>query len=384
MSASSVVGAAEAEGLHFRDLGPLEVLRDGVPVLVRGTRLAAALSLFLVHAGRHVEAAALEEAMWGGQSRSRAPSTVESHVWRLRKCLEPDRGRGAPSEVLRREAGGYRLVTAPDAVDSLQCGRLATRARDALTGGDPVEARRCAEQALGLWRGRPYPTVADEAWAVPAVARLTEMRDQLRGLLVESLLATGAPDRALLELEPAIVESPLRERLYALHMRVQHRLGRTEEALRTYQQARALLRDELGLEPGAELRETHALILTEDPALAAEVPAAVPPAEHAWHLAPDADEHPAEEPRSTRLLAVAALCGPEFDIAVVRSAVTVAPALCTPDEVFAALAQWTAEQPGRTGGEEHDPLPVPGRRAGREPRAHPRARRAGRCPPPVG
>jgi tetratricopeptide (TPR) repeat protein len=144
--------------------------------------------------------------------------------------------------------------------------------------------------------------VADEPWAVASVARLTEMRDQLRELLVESLLAVGAPDRALLELEPALAESPLRERLHALRMRAQHRLGRTEEALRTYQQARTLLRDELGLEPGPGLRETHAGILADDP----------PP------------------------------CGTEFDIAVVQSAVTAAPPLFTSDEVFTALAGWTA------------------------------------------
>lgn len=326
MSAAPPSPAAGSDdgGLRFRDLGPLEVFRDGAPVPIGGARLTAALSLLLINAGRHVGDAALMEAMWSAQARPRSPSTLESHVWRLRKNLEPDRERGTPSEVLRREAGGYRLVATPGAVDSLRCERLATRARDALAGDAPAEALRCTEEGLALWRGRPYPTVADEVWATSAVARLLEMRDQLRELQVESLLAIGAPERALLELEPAIADSPLRERLHALRMRAQHRLGRTEEALRTYQEARNLLRDELGLEPGRELREAHAVVLAEA-------------------HAPEPRQTSAAHQPSDRLLAVAALCGREFDIAVVQSAVTADRPLSSSDELFAALARWTAD-----------------------------------------
>ncbi len=226
-------GDAAADVLSFHDLGPLQVRRAGVPVALGGARLAAALSLLVVEAGRQVSVDALTEAMWGEDSPARSSSTLDSHVWRLRKALEPDRERGAPSAVLVREPGGYRLVVDPATIDSRRFALLAGEARALLTGGRPQEAGRAAERALALWRGRPYPTVADEPWATAAVSRLEEVRDQLRELLVEALLAAGTPDRALLEVGPALAEAPLRERLWGLRMLAQHRLGRAEESLRT-------------------------------------------------------------------------------------------------------------------------------------------------------
>jgi predicted ATPase/DNA-binding SARP family transcriptional activator len=263
-----VQGDAAADVLSFRDLGPLEVRRAGTPVTLGGARLAAALSLLLVHAGRQVSVDALTEAMWGEDSPARSPSTLDSHIWRLRKALEPGRRPGAPSAVLVREPGGYRLVADPATIDSRRFAVLAGEARALLAAGRPHEAGRAAEQALALWRGRPYPTVADEPWATAAVARLEELRDQLRELLAEALLAAGDPERALLEVGAAVAEAPLRERLWSLRMLAQHRLGRPEEALRSYRQVRAVLRDELGLEPGPELRELHGRMLAEDPTLA--------------------------------------------------------------------------------------------------------------------
>ena len=105
-----------ADGLRFHDLGPLEVERGGLPVPVGGARLAAALSLLLIEAGRPVGVDALTEAMWSGQVR-RSASTLDSHIWRLRKALEPDRRPGAPSTVLAHDAGGYRLLAEPGTVD---------------------------------------------------------------------------------------------------------------------------------------------------------------------------------------------------------------------------------------------------------------------------
>ncbi|MGY1697815.1 BTAD domain-containing putative transcriptional regulator [Geodermatophilus sp. SYSU D00814] len=262
------MGEAASELLEFRDLGPLEVRRAGEPVPLGGARLTAALSLLLVHAGGHVTVDALSEAMWGARSPARSSSTLDSHVWRLRKALEPDRAPGAPSEVLVREPGGYRLVVDPGTVDSRRFRRLADEARVLLSAGRAEEARRAAEEALALWRGRPYPTVADAPWVAADVARLVELRDQVREVLAEALLTTGAPGQALLELGPPLAETPLRERLWALRMLAQHRLGRPEEALRSYRQARAVFLRELGLEPGPDLRELQRRILTEDATLA--------------------------------------------------------------------------------------------------------------------
>ncbi|MGY1753460.1 AfsR/SARP family transcriptional regulator [Blastococcus sp. SYSU D01042] len=265
----------DAGELLIRDLGPLEVERAGAPVGLGGTRLSAALSLLVVNAGQHVGVDALSDAMWGAESPARSPSTLDSHVWRLRKALEPRRERGSPSTVLRHEHGGYRLVVSPSAIDSTRFTAATDGTRALLASGRAPDAGRHAEEALQLWRGRPYAGFTDEPWAVAAVARLTEARDQLRELHVEALLSAGSPDRALLTLGPVLAETPLRERLWGLRMLAQHRLGRAEEALRSYAQVRRTMLDELGLEPGAELRELHGRILAEDPTLAGPAPAPV-------------------------------------------------------------------------------------------------------------
>jgi predicted ATPase/DNA-binding SARP family transcriptional activator len=259
--------------LRFRDLGPLAVELAGAPVALGGARLTSALSLLLIHAGQHVDADAVTVAMWGADGRPRTSSTLDSHIWRLRKALEPGRGRGEPPRVLLHEpGGGFRLAVAPAAVDSARFEQLAARAREQLDAGQPVDALGSAEGALALWRGCPYDGVAEEPWAAPAVARLIELRSQLREWLVEALLATGDPRRALAELDTSVAETPLRERIWTLRMLAQHRLGRTGDALATYQQAHELLLDELGLEPGPELRELRAGIAdgTADPAPAPE------------------------------------------------------------------------------------------------------------------
>jgi predicted ATPase/DNA-binding SARP family transcriptional activator len=303
-----------AGALHVRDLGPLEVERAGARLGLGSTRLAAALSLLLVNAGQHVGVDSLSDALWGAESPARSPSTLDSHIWRLRKALEPQRERGSASAVLRRDLGGYRLVADSATIDSVRFTALAEESRDALAAGRPADACRLAEQALQLWRGRPYAGFADEPWAVATVARLTEVRDQLRELLAEALLSSGSPERALLALGPGLADTPLRERLWAMRMLAQHRLGRAEEALRSYQQVRTMLRDELGLEPGTELRELHGRILAEDPTLAGPSPTTVVPIPAAGDLTtgPASADEPGEVHLPHRM---SALVGRERELA---------------------------------------------------------------------
>ena len=258
--------------LHFRDLGPLAVDRDDEPVPLVGARLVGALTLLLVQAGHVVSADALAAAMWGEDAGPRSSSTLDSHVWRLRNVLEPGRARGEPATVLLREPGGYRLVAAPEQVDSLRFAVLADETLRLLADGQAARALRRCEEALQLWRGRPFAAVADEPWASPAVARLEELRAQVRERHVAALLAIADPERALVELTSAIADDPLRERLWVQRMLAYHRTGRTDRALAAYQEARNLFRAELGIEPGAELRALQARILAGDAAAPAPTP----------------------------------------------------------------------------------------------------------------
>lgn len=123
--------------LRFCDLGPLTVLIDGAERSPGGPRPTAALAVLLINANRRVSADALREAMWGESTGSHAASTLDSHLFRLRKVVEPDRRPGAPPSVVISEPGGYRLVVAPDQVDSIRFAQLAADTIELLRSGQP-------------------------------------------------------------------------------------------------------------------------------------------------------------------------------------------------------------------------------------------------------
>ncbi|MDQ1429034.1 MAG: hypothetical protein QOK39_2510 [Acidimicrobiaceae bacterium] len=257
---------------HFMDLGEILVEVDQTIRTPGGPRPAAALALLMINANRRVTADAITAALWD-DGRPRSISTLESHLWRLRQVLEPHRPAGHRSSVLLTESGGYRLVVTADQVDSLRFESLLEDASVLLRQRQPDRALQRCDQARALWRGRPFDPVTDREWAAPAVARLQECRAQLDERHVDALLGVGEPERALRELETALGDHPLREHLWAQRMLATYRTGRTDAALETFQKARRVFLDELGIEPGEQLRSLHQRILSKDPALTEQEPA---------------------------------------------------------------------------------------------------------------
>lgn len=251
--------------MRVRDLGPLLVEADGVERPCAGAKQAAILATLAMHANRRVAIEDLVVAGWG-YGAATSHSSVENHLWRLRRILEPTRPRALAS-CLASDAGGYRLAIPDDDVDSVRFERLATPARE--DAGPAATLRRC-DEALALWRGTPYEIVAHATATAAVVARLEELRGQVAERRLEALLALDRPDRVLVDLAPLLLEHPFRERLWAVQMSALARLGRTEEALATYRRVRTLLRDELGLDPGRELRELHRSLMAPEPLPAPE------------------------------------------------------------------------------------------------------------------
>ncbi len=286
-------------GLRYRDLGSVGLDRDGASVKVPVGRLTTMLSVLLIHANHRVSTDALLDALWGDTVRGQNAQTLESHVLRLRKLLEPQHQPAQPYTTLLHNAQGYQLLTATDQVDSLWFEQLAGQARDLMVSGQPDRARSRCEQALASWRGRPWAPHTDAQWAAPAAARLDELRADVAYQRIDALLELGQIPLALADLEVLISATPLRERLWAQRMRGLHRAARTDEALHAYQRLRQLLNDELGVDPGSDIRELHARILADDPHLALSTTTG--PSSQSVAVQPDVPANPGASEAAVRL-----------------------------------------------------------------------------------
>lgn len=255
-----------APAVQFAVLGQLRATRDGAE-LDLGPRLQRALlAILLTDANRVVPVDRLVDLLWHDEPPAAAMASLQAYVSQLRKALEPERARRAPARVLVTEDPGYVLRVPEDQVDALRFAALVHRAHDELDQR-PQQAAETLELALSLWRGEPFAEFAGEPWALPLVARLTEAHDLAEEDQIDAWLALGRHAQAAAELEPLVDARPLRERRWRQLMVATYRCGRQGDALRAYQRCRSVLADELGIEPGAELRRLEAAVLAQDASL---------------------------------------------------------------------------------------------------------------------
>lgn len=188
---------------------------------------------------------------------------------RLRRVLEPARGAGTAPQVLVSEAPGYVLRIPRDDIDVHRFETLVGEARTAAAAGYPVQALERFDAALALWRGPALAGVGPDDQVRTIVVRLEEERAAAIEDRFDALLALGRHTEADAALQAAVDEQPLREKLWELLALALYRSSRQAEALRALSSARATLLDELGLDPGPQLRELETRILAQDPALLA-------------------------------------------------------------------------------------------------------------------
>jgi DNA-binding SARP family transcriptional activator/tetratricopeptide (TPR) repeat protein len=231
-------------------LGPLQVSVAGRPVELPAGRLRPLLAVLALWAGQPVSVDRLATAVWGEDPPGDARANVQTNVKRLRRVL------GTDLIVTRR--GGYVLDVEPDRVDALRFVRLLDEAASA---PDPATQRDRLVAALALWRGTPLEGVRSE-WLEHTQVPLLQER-YLAGLerRVDLDLAAGRDVGLAAELGELAARFPLRESLWARLLRVLERSGRPAEALARYEEIRACLAEELGADPGPELRQVHANLL---------------------------------------------------------------------------------------------------------------------------
>ncbi|MEO8266610.1 MAG: BTAD domain-containing putative transcriptional regulator [Ilumatobacteraceae bacterium] len=241
-------------------LGPIELRRDGERVHLPGGKTTELLVRLALEAGGTVRSERLIDELWDDEAVSTAKNTLQSKVSQLRRAL------GDPALVVGGSAG-YSLAIESSAVDALEVIRLAELTATLLRGGDASEAHRAGSAALALFRGEVLADAGDAEWLRPHRARLDEVHAQLIEDEIAARLELGAAHELIGELEASVAQYPLRERLRGQQMLALYRAGRQADALRAYQAARAVLADELGLEPGRELQRLESAILGQDPAL---------------------------------------------------------------------------------------------------------------------
>jgi class 3 adenylate cyclase/DNA-binding SARP family transcriptional activator len=243
-------------------LGPMEVVRGDTPVRLGGPQQRRVLAVLAVRANKVVSSDRLIDLLWRELPPASASHTLQALVSRLRS--------GLGAERVETMAPGYRLRIKPAEVDALRFEELV---RAGLGLADrPRAAAAMFEEALALWRGRPYAEFADEEFASAEVARLGELRlcalEQHAGALVE----LGRPGEVIGALEAEIAAEPFRERLRAVLMLALARAGRPVEALRAFDAYRRWLADEVGVVPSPALQELNDDILRQHPGLGWERP----------------------------------------------------------------------------------------------------------------
>ena len=241
---------------EVRLLGPLEVTLDGRSVDVGSTKQRAVLAMLALRPNAVVRVEELVEGLWGEAPPASAVKLIQHYVSQLRKLLA-----GGDAEIVTHPRG-YELRVRPDAVDVASFERLATAA--VRGDGDATAARA----ALALWRGAPLIDVINEPFAAAELRRLEEMWLSVTERAMAGDLDAGRHDEVIGRLDALVARHPLRERLHALRMRALYASGRQSEALEAFRRARAILVDEVGVEPGPELQRLHEAMLRQDPELA--------------------------------------------------------------------------------------------------------------------
>ena len=236
-------------------LGPLQARLDATPVAVPGAKPRAILTMLGLHSGSVVPADTLIELLWGDAPPRTAAKALQTHISALRRSL----GDGF---VLTKGVG---WILAESDVDANRYKSAAKSGRAAAAAGETSQAAARFEEALTLWRG--VPELPDGERGLSEKTRWIESHAALVEDRADALLAMGRAAEVIGDLEAAVSEAPLRERRWGQLMLALYRAGRQGDALGAYQRARTLLAEELGIDPGPELRRLETAIVAQDASL---------------------------------------------------------------------------------------------------------------------
>ena len=231
-------------------LGPLRVTVGGQEIEIGSGRLRAVLAMLASEVGRPVSVERLAQAVWGEDLPANVRNSTQTQIMRLRRLLG--------GSLIRTEGDGYRLDVSPDQVDAVRFGRLLGQAQSA---AKQTEQHRLLTEALELWRGQPFEGVGSQWLNDVEAERMVELYLSAREHRVDLELTAGRPSAVVAELRELTARFPLREAFWSRLLKALRQCGRPAEALACYEAVRVLLADELGADPGPELRRQYAELL---------------------------------------------------------------------------------------------------------------------------
>ncbi|MGW7042015.1 AfsR/SARP family transcriptional regulator [Streptomyces avermitilis] len=245
---------------EVRLLGPVEVWQGSRRAPLGGAKPLAVLAALTVHLGEVLSTERLVDFVWDEQVPATATALVATHVSAVRRAL----ARVSEAPVIRTRPPGYVADFSPAQVDARRFEELLTLGRSSAARGRPGEAADILSDALSLWRGQEALEGLGQSFARIEAARLAELRLVAQEESFGLRLALGREDETIAPLLAHVAAHPLRERPRGQLMTALFRTGRISDALRTYQEGREVLRRELGIDAGPELRALHQAVLTND------------------------------------------------------------------------------------------------------------------------
>ncbi|MEU9289314.1 AfsR/SARP family transcriptional regulator [Streptomyces sp. NPDC048275] len=250
--------------LRFNILGPLEITWHSEHIAApRGPKVRQLLSLLTLQPGSVVSHGSIVDELWGKNPPKTALSTVRTHVYHLRQILRQQVGEQLPPDLVDTWPIGYVLQASPKQVDAQQFQWLARQGETALGRGDLAAGSDLLKRALEFWRGDSLTDVTKGPILTQHVQHLEELYIRALQLRISADMQLGLHSHMTAELRSLVIRHPLNEWLHGQLITALHRSGRRGEALHSYRDLRTILREELGLDPSAELQHLHQTILCD-------------------------------------------------------------------------------------------------------------------------
>ena len=250
--------------VRFWVLGPLEVTSGESPCHLRRGRPRSLLHLLLLHRRVVLPTEVVADRLWQEPPQD-APNAVHQLVSYTRRALR-DTG-----DILVTAPTGYLLQAEDDAVDAWRFDHLVQSATELVRRGDGAtaasEAMHHAEEALDMWRGKPFIESSDYEWAQGDISRLEDSYLLAQETRLEAMLQLGRHREVVLEAQALVAAHPLREQFHLQYSLALYRSARQGEALEVHRALRDLLANELGIDPSPRLQQLEQRLLQQDPGL---------------------------------------------------------------------------------------------------------------------